>query len=90
VTTPILERNESNVKSLISIPSTSMLPLVTSYSLGTKALIVVFPAPDGPTIAVRVPDATLKETPFKISPLSICSSFAADSSDASDISSGFG
>ena len=86
----MVERSESSVKSRTSIESTSMLPAVTSYNLGTNALMVVLPAPDGPTIAVKLPAGTLKEIPLRISPLSIASSFAVDSRDAREISSGRG
>ena len=51
---------------------------------------MVFPAPDGPTRAVRVPGSAVNETPFKISPESTVSNFAADSKDAKEISSAFG
>ena len=52
--------------------------------------MVVFPAPDGPTIAVSEPAGAVKEIPFNTSPLSTVSALATDSSDASEISSAFG
>ena len=52
--------------------------------------MVVFPAPDGPTRAVSVPGSAANEIPFNISPESTVSNFAADSSEASEISSAFG
>ena len=55
-----------------------------------SALIVVFPAPDGPTKAVKVPGSAMNETPLRISPESTVSNFAADSKDANEISSAFG
>ena len=72
--------------SRISIPSKVIAPEVTSYKRGIRALIVVFPAPDGPTRAVRVPGSAINESDFNTSPLSIVSGLAADSKDASEIS----
>ncbi len=51
---------------------------------------MVLPAPDGPTRAVSVPGSTVNEMPLRISPLSAISSFAAVSSEASEISDAFG
>ena len=53
-------------------------------------LIVVLPAPDGPTMAVKLPAGTVNETFLSTSPLSMNSSFAADSREASEIWSGRG
>ena len=55
-----------------------------------SALIVVLPAPDGPTRAVIVPGSTVKESFLKISPESTTSRVAIPSSDANEISSAFG
>ena len=52
--------------------------------------MVVFPAPDGPTIAVRVPAGAEKEIPRSTSPLSIVSGRDADSSEASEMSCALG
>ena len=52
--------------------------------------MVVFPAPDGPTIAVRVPAGASKEIPRSTSPLSTVSGREADSREASEISSALG
>ena len=65
-------------------------PRLTSYNRGSKALMVVLPAPDGPTIAVNVPAGAVNEMPLRTSPLSIVSGLAADSRDASEISSALG
>ncbi|CAB4331710.1 unannotated protein [freshwater metagenome] len=46
---------------------------------------MLFPAPDGPTIPVRVPGCARNEIPFKTSPLSIISGLATDSKDANEI-----
>ena len=78
------------VRSRISVSPTSIDPKVTSYRRGTRALIVVLPAPDGPTKAVMVPDLAVKVKPFKTTPLSTVSGFATDSSEESEISSAFG
>ena len=51
---------------------------------------MLFPAPDGPTIAVNVPGSHLKDIACKTSPLSITSGLAADSSEAREISVAFG
>ena len=51
---------------------------------------MLLPAPDGPTIPVRVPGAAVKDIFLRTSPLVIISGLAAISNEASDISSAFG
>ena len=51
---------------------------------------MLLPAPDGPTMPVKVPAATVNEIPFRTFPLVIISGFAAISNEASEISSAFG
>ena len=65
-------------------------PDVTSYSRGKSALIVVLPAPDGPTSAVTDPGFAVKDIPFNISSLSLISGNEADSRDAREICCAFG
>src|SRR6185437_5317485 len=59
-----------------------------SYNRGTRWVIVVFPAPDGPTSAVSFPAGATKLTSRKTHSLSVLSRMgsAIDSSEASDIS----
>ena len=52
--------------------------------------MVLLPAPDGPTMPVKVPGFTVKVMFFKTSPLVGISGFAIISNDARDISSAFG
>ena len=52
--------------------------------------MVLLPAPDGPTIPVKVPGAAVKDIFLSTSPLIIISGFAAISREAKDISSAFG
>ena len=51
---------------------------------------MLLPAPDGPTIAVKVPGSQLKETPRKTSSLSIFSATDGASNEAIEISLAFG
>ncbi|CAB4631254.1 unannotated protein [freshwater metagenome] len=48
--------------------------------------MVLLPAPDGPTIPVKVPGKTVNEIFFKTSPLSTNSGFATASREANEIS----
>jgi hypothetical protein len=40
-----------------------MTPSVGSYNLGMRYVIVVLPAPEGPTNAIKLPGRAIKETP---------------------------
>jgi hypothetical protein len=63
-------------------------PSVTSYSRDTSDVIVVLPAPEGPTSATVCPARTSKSTPSSTSGPGVASSTLAhpDSSDASELS----
>ena len=52
--------------------------------------MVLFPAPEGPTIPVRVPGFTVNEIFFKVCPVMEISGFATISSEAKEISSARG
>ena len=67
-----------------------MEPLETSNNLGSNEIIVVLPAPDGPTKATICPGSTVNEISFNTSPDAMASLLAALSSDASEISSALG
>ena len=61
-TTPTTDRSDSSVRSRASCPPIRTAPRTGSYSRGTRCVIVVFPAPDGPTSAVSFPAGTWKVT----------------------------
>ena len=61
-TTPTSERSDSSVRSRTSCPPIRTAPRAGSYSRGTRCVIVVFPAPDGPTSAVSFPAGAWKVT----------------------------
>ena len=60
VTMPMRAASEAKVASRRSMPLMEMAPPFTSYSRASSWVMVVLPAPDGPTSAVRVPGATSK------------------------------
>src|SRR6266550_3761583 len=90
VTTPIAARSDSWVTDRTSWPPTRTDPERTSYTRGTSWLIVVLPAPEGPTSATSWPGAAVNETPCSTSWLGAWSSTATSSSEASDTSAAVG
>ena len=56
----------------------------------TSWLMVVLPAPDGPTRAISSPGCARKDTPFSTGADTVVSSTATDSSEARDTSSACG
>ncbi len=73
-----------------SMPSMRTAPERTSYRRGTSWLIVVFPAPDGPTSATSSPGRAVNETSKSTWPDGDWSRMATDSSEASETSSAVG
>ncbi len=63
VTMPTVSRSDSSDRSRTSWPPIRTTPSVGSYSRATSWLIVVLPAPDGPTSAVSRPAGARKVTP---------------------------
>src|SRR5207248_1545147 len=90
VTTPMAACSESWVTDRTSCPPTSTAPPLTSYRRAASAVIVVLPAPDGPTSAVICPDLTVNDTPFSTVWDGVASRTATDSRDASETSSALG
>ena len=89
VTTPTASCSESRVRSPRSWPPIRTVPSWGSYSLATRWVMVVLPAPDGPTSAVSCPAGAVKLTSCStLLPLPARSGAgsAIDSSDASDTS----
>ena len=85
-TTPTTDRSDSSVRSRTSCPPIRTVPRTGSYSRGTRCVIVVLPAPDGPTSAVSFPAGTWKVTSRSThaSPGRSGAGSAAGSSEASD------
>ena len=65
-------------------------PAVGSYRRATSEVMVVLPAPLGPTSATSVPGSTVKETPCSTGPLPRRSPVAMLSSEARETSSAEG
>ena len=93
VTTPTTSCSESSVTSRMSWPPMRTAPSFGSYIRETSWVIVVLPAPDGPTSAVSLPAGAVNETscstPAAASVRSGCLS-AIDSRDARDTSAAVG
>jgi len=62
-TAPIWRRSDLCLILRRSMPSTRIVPAVGSYSRWSSAIIVVLPAPLGPTSATTSPGCTWKSTP---------------------------
>src|SRR5580704_12760466 len=93
VTTPTTSCSDSSVTSLMSAPPILTAPLVGSYILDTRWVMVVLPAPDGPTSAVSLPAGARKLTSVSASwagPDRSATGSAIDSSDASETSDAAG
>ena len=86
MTTPTVSRSDCSVTSRTSRPAMRTAPPRTSYMRVTSWLIVVLPAPEGPTRATSWPGSARNETPCRTVCGSEASSVATDSSDASDTS----
>ena len=93
VTTPTTSCSESWVTSLMSNPPMRTVPSLGSYSRDTRCVIVVLPAPEGPTRAVSCLAGAVKltscRTPSRASVRSGAGR-AMDSSDASETSDAAG
>ena len=77
----------------MSWPPISTAPSFGSYIRETSAVIVVLPAPDGPTSAVSCPDGASNDTSWSTPAAASVRSgvfSAIDSSDASDTSAAVG
>ena len=61
-TSPIWPRRLATVTSRMSMPSTRIVPAVTSHRRGIRPTSVVLPEPDGPTRARVSPAGTVSET----------------------------
>src|SRR5680860_1163608 len=87
VTTPTRSCNDSIRADRRSTPPTRTTPDDGSYSRETSAVIVVLPAPEGPTRATSSPGAALRETSCSTSPPASRSTALTSSSDARETSS---
>ena len=62
----ILSISTDNGSFLMSVPRRRISPFSMSQNLASKAAIVDFPPPEGPTSAVIVPLSALSDMPYKI------------------------
>ena len=90
LTTPIRSCSDCWVTVRTSCPPTSTRPPVTSYTRGSSWLIVVLPAPDGPTSAISSPGSARNDTACSTCADGAASSTATSSSEASDTSAADG
>ncbi len=90
VTTPTERRSDSNEASRTSVPPMRTLPPVTSYSRATSAVIVVLPAPEGPTRATLLPAGATKSMPSSTVDPPWLSTTPSCSSDCTDTCSAVG
>ena len=66
-TTATCSASASGAISRTSCPPTRTLPLLASQNREIKLMTVVFPLPEGPTSAVRVPGCAVNVTPCSTS-----------------------
>src|SRR5664280_361478 len=84
VTTPTVAASDSMVASRTSSPLMRIDPDRTSYRRGSNWLMVVLPAPDGPTRATNWPGSAAKVTSNSTCWETVVSSTANDSSEANE------